>query len=160
MQVSSEGGRPSGREVAELARVHIERHYASAVGCGTTSIATLLGVSSSLLCHRYRAAYGVTIGQHVRRLRIGKARELLSSRSGQLIKEVAADVGYCRQSYRTFLNAFRAETGMPPSRYQRQALAPIQATPIEVEVPQQRPDQARSANLTHRLTPASTPRFR
>ena len=74
MQASSEGVRPSGREVAELARAHIECHYASAVGCGTTSIATLLGVSSSLLCHRYRATYGVTIGQHVRRLRIGKAR--------------------------------------------------------------------------------------
>lgn len=133
MLIPTEGGRPSGREIAALARQHIEDHYTSAEGCGTATIAALLGVSPSLLCHRYRAAHGVTIGQHVRRLRIGMARELLISQPDQLIKEIAAGVGYCRRSYRTFLNAFRAETGMSPSRYQRQALASMQEAPIKVE---------------------------
>lgn len=138
MGVFSEGEQRSGREVAELARAHIERHYASAIGCGTATIAELLGVSPSLLCHRYRDAHGVTIGQHVRRLRINMACELLGSRPGQLIKEVAADVGYCRQSYRAFLNAFRAETGMSPSHYQRRALASTRASQMEVEPPYRR----------------------
>ncbi len=138
MRVSRQGRRPSGREVAELAHAHIERHYATADGCGTATIADLLGVSPSVLCHRYRSAFGKTIGQHVRRLRIGKARELLSSQSDQLIKEVAADVGYGRQSYRTFLNAFRAETGMSPSRFQRRALAPARRRPVESGAPYRR----------------------
>jgi AraC-like DNA-binding protein len=71
----------------------------------------------------------VTIRQHVRKLRIRMARELLISRPDQLIKEVAAGVGYCRRSHRTFLNAFRAETGMSPSRYQHQT----RQRPLKVE---------------------------
>ncbi len=45
---------------------------------------------------------------------------------GHLERNVAASVGYVRASYRTFLNAFRAETGMSPTDYQAIASARAQ----------------------------------
>ncbi len=41
-------------------------------------------------------------------------------------------------SYRTFLNAFRAETGMSPSGFQRRALATVRAPAVEARTPYRR----------------------
>ena len=107
-------------ELAARASAFIQTHFAGPRGCSTADVARAVQVSPSHLCHRFRSTYGCTIGQQVRQLRIRLARRLLED-SDLLIKEVAADVGYLRSSYRTFLNAFRRETGVSPSEYRRVA---------------------------------------
>lgn len=107
---------PRGVYLARRARRHIELNYPATT---TAKLAWLLGVSDSFLCHRYRAAFGVTMGQDIRRLRIQLARRLIDREPERLIKEVAAAAGYKHTSYRSFFNAFRSETGMSPSTYQK-----------------------------------------
>jgi AraC-like DNA-binding protein len=104
-------------DLAAMARVLVHRHYDSPDRCGTTALARRLGISPSALCHRYRLAFDSTIGADVRRLRIEHACQLLRTAPDRLLKEVAAEVGYVHSTYRTFLNAFRAETGVAPTTY-------------------------------------------
>jgi AraC-like DNA-binding protein len=110
--------------------------FADPERCRTSAIAATLGVSESHLCHAYRDAYDRTIGQEVRRLRIRAACHLLE-RSDRLIKEVAAECGYGRSAYRTFLNAFRAETGIAPSTYRSLHLEkdPASTEPARLRLP-------------------------
>jgi AraC-like DNA-binding protein len=112
--IDGRSSRSSG--IAERAREIVLANFADPDRSRTSSIARSLGVSESHLCHAYRSAFDRTIGQDVRRLRIAMARHLLE-RTDRLIKEVAAECGYGRAAYRTFLNAFRAETEMAPSEY-------------------------------------------
>lgn len=104
------------QRLAEEARSYIRRHFAKPEGCSTGEVADILGVSPSHLCHLYRANFGRTIGEEIRFHRIRRARRLLRE-TDLLIKEIAAESGYLHASYRAFLNAFRAETGVPPSTY-------------------------------------------
>lgn len=111
--------RPFDRDrLAARARRIIETEYASSEGCDTRAIAERLGVSRSRLCHSYRRAYGTTIGQDVRARRIRLARHLLDEEPRRLVKEVAAQVGYGKRSYRTFFNSFRQVVGISPREYQ------------------------------------------
>lgn len=107
--------------VADQARQIVFSRYTDADACSTTRLADDLGVTASHLCHAYKAAFGTTIGNDLRRLRVDLAKRLLVQR-GLSIKQVAGLVGYEKATYRAFFNAFRAETGMPPSRYRRMAL--------------------------------------
>lgn len=114
-------GASSKREtVARRARGIIEKSFADD-DCDTRAIARRLGVTRSRLCHFYRDAYDSTVGQDIRSLRVEAACRLLEADPGALIKEVAGAVGFGRRSYRTFLNSFRQEMGVPPREYQRQA---------------------------------------
>ena len=106
-----------GRDPATEARDIVRRCHASAEGCRTATIAAQLGISASALCHRYRLRYDSTIGADVRRLRIERACRMLRADPDRLLKEVAAEVGYVHAAYRTFLNAFRRETGVAPTTY-------------------------------------------
>jgi len=106
-----------GRDLATEARDIVRRCYASSEGCSTAAIAATLGISASALCHRYRLRFDSTIGADVRRLRIERACRMLRADPDRLLKEVAAEVGYVHAAYRTFLNAFRRETGVAPTTY-------------------------------------------
>ena len=116
--VSDARRRPTQDALAMEARAYIEQRYMDAEGCGTTAVAEALGVTASHLCHAYRQTFRVTLGNDLRRLRIRLARQLLADPT-RSIKEVAAEVGYARATYRAFFNAFRAESGMSPSAYRR-----------------------------------------
>lgn len=113
MSTAGKGNRNHALEARQLVRLYYDRPD----HCSTGAIARRLGLSPSALCHRYRIAFGSTIGTDVRHLRIRRALELLREDPGRLFKEVAAEVGYTRAAYRTFLNAFRLETGMSPTTY-------------------------------------------
>lgn len=101
---------------AAAAKRHILGSFDDPLGCSTTQIARALGVAPSYLCHAFKERFGITIGAYVRALRIQKAVSLLST-TDLMLKEIAADVGYARTTYRAFLNAFRVETGMSPTEY-------------------------------------------
>lgn len=112
----------SGNSIAQSARQIIERRFQETDPCTTRAIARRLGVSRSHLCHCYRDRYDSTISEDVRERRIALARRLIREDPDALVKEIAASVGFRRRSYRTFLNAFRKETGMSPRAFRRRVV--------------------------------------
>ena len=63
----------------------------------------------------FKQIYGITPRQHLRDLRINKAKELL--KQGVPVTQVCYDVGY--ESLPTFSNAFKRGTGYSPKEYQK-----------------------------------------
>ena len=114
---------PSPESIARAARRIIEEEFRRTEPCTTRAIARRLGVSRSRLCHCYKDRYDSTISEDVRERRIDMARRMIRDDPSALVKEIAASVGYRQRSYRTFLNAFRKETGMAPRAFRRRVLA-------------------------------------
>jgi len=118
---------PGPGDLAVRARRTLAERYVDGSACSTGALADEFGVTASHLCHVYKDAWGVTIGSDVRRLRIELAKRLLAYPELS-IKQVAGMVGYRDATYRAFFNAFREETGMPPSRYRRATLRSYDST--------------------------------
>jgi AraC-like DNA-binding protein len=79
-------------------------------------LATILNMSESNLRSRFRTATGLSLGHHIRRLRIQKACSLLAS-SPLRIYEIAEA---CRfSSVYSFSRSFRVGVGVSPSQYRR-----------------------------------------
>ncbi|GAA5483084.1 HTH-type transcriptional activator RhaR [Haloferula sargassicola] len=74
------------------------------------------GVSPTHLSRMVKQRTGRTLREHLRRIRVAHACELLSV-SGTRVTEVALDVGY--QSLSHFAKAFREETGKSPGEWAR-----------------------------------------
>jgi len=79
-------------------------------------MARALGISSSHLRARFRASCGVSLGRHLRRLRMEKACGLLRLSSGR-VSEVAEQCGF--NSIFSFSRAFRTAYGISPLAYRR-----------------------------------------
>ncbi len=80
--------------------------------------AAALGISASHLRTRFRESCGVTIGKHVRRLRLEKARGLLRL-STRRVSEIAEMCGF--SSVYTFSRAFHAAYSVAPLEYRKGA---------------------------------------
>jgi AraC-like DNA-binding protein len=81
-------------------------------------MAFALGISASHLRARFRESCGVTIGKHVRQLRLEKARGLLRL-SSRRVSEIAEMCGF--SSIYTFSRAFHAAYGVAPLGYRKGA---------------------------------------
>jgi AraC-like DNA-binding protein len=79
-------------------------------------IARSLGISSSHLRARFRASCGVSLGRHLRRLRMEKACGLLKL-SPNRVSEIAEQCGF--NSIFSFSRAFRTAYGLSPMAYRR-----------------------------------------
>lgn len=83
-------------------------------------LARTLGISSSHLRARFRASCGVSIGRHLRRLRLEQACGLL--RLGpQRVSEIAEQCGFA--SIYSFSRAFRTAYGVSPLAYRHSGRA-------------------------------------
>lgn len=60
--------------------------------------------------------YGCGIAEHIRRLRIEKAKTLLANQPKMKISEVASACGFSDYNY--FITVFKRVAGMPPKKYQ------------------------------------------
>ena len=89
-----------------------------------SDLAGAAGVHPVYLSRAFRAAYGCTPGDYLRRLRIERAQRLLAE-SDVPLSQVAVAVGYYDQSH--FTGAFRRATGTTPAQYRK-----IQTFPAEV----------------------------
>jgi AraC-like DNA-binding protein len=78
------------------------------------AMARSLGISASHLRARFRASCGVSIGRHLRRLRLEKACGLLRL-SQSRVTEIAEACGF--SSIYSFSRAFRSAYGVPPMAY-------------------------------------------
>ncbi|OAM90544.1 helix-turn-helix transcriptional regulator [Termitidicoccus mucosus] len=81
-------------------------------------MAAALGISASHLRTRFRESCGVTIGRHVRWLRLEKARGLLRL-STRRVSEIAEMCGF--SSVYTFSRAFHAAYSVAPLEYRKGA---------------------------------------
>lgn len=81
---------------------------------GIKEIALALGISQSHLRARFRASCGVSLGRHLRRLRLEKACGLLRLTPNR-VSEVAEQCGF--NSIYHFSRAFHAEYGISPMAY-------------------------------------------
>jgi len=75
-------------------------------------ISAHLGIGKTQLYEVAQRLYGCGIAEHVRNLRIEKAKRLLRDRNELTLAEVAAQCGYSDYNY--FIAVFSRETGSPP----------------------------------------------
>ncbi|MDD6034451.1 MAG: AraC family transcriptional regulator [Oscillospiraceae bacterium] len=107
--------RLSGITYVRRAVACIERHYASSLK--VQDIAKEAGVSRSYLQLVFQKEMGCGVSSYVNRLRISKAKFLLTNTMLPLA-DIACQVGF--NSRQNFVLAFRRETGIPPSVFRKQ----------------------------------------
>ena len=96
------------------ARSLVEQRWRSNVGL--TDLAETVGVHPVHLARSFRTHYGVTVGEHVRALRIAHARERIAA--GDALASVASEAGFADQSH--FTRCFTRAMGVTPAAYRRQ----------------------------------------
>lgn len=74
------------------------------------------GISPAHLARSFREAFGVTVGERIRDLRLEEAAEQLR-RSDRPISDIATEAGFADQSHLT--RAFKRRFGTTPARYRR-----------------------------------------
>jgi AraC family transcriptional regulator len=79
-----------------------------------SELATLAGVHRVHLVREFRRNYGVTIGEHMRKLRLDYASQLLGQTNLPL-REIAAACRFADQSH--FTKQFKKLSGMTPAEY-------------------------------------------
>lgn len=96
------------------ARDLVHAHVSEPLSMG--DIASAVGVHPATLARGFRRAYGCTIGEMQRQLRLEAAVAELAE-TGRPVAEVALRAGFYDQSH--FTNLFRRTYGLTPARYRR-----------------------------------------
>ena len=96
----------------ERAREYLHAHFAEKILF--SALAELVGVHQVYLAREFRRAFGCTMGEYVRRLRIETACRKISI-SDLPFDEIALTVGFYDQSH--FSNVFKRLTGTTPAQY-------------------------------------------
>jgi AraC family transcriptional regulator len=81
---------------------------------GLSGLAQLVGVHPVTLARAFRQAFGCTVGEYIRNLRIERATMQLADTDLSLA-EIALGAGFSDQSH--FSNLFRQHTGFSPSKF-------------------------------------------
>lgn len=111
------------RNFLELLERTIHQNYSNP-GFGLQMLSTKMKVGGRQIQRRLKALLGCAPSEFLRDFRLEQSLRHLHL--GTTIKEVAQAVGFSSQSY--FASCFKAEFGMTPSDYQRQAHFSINAT--------------------------------
>jgi AraC family transcriptional regulator len=107
--------RKSGNGWADRARRLIEEEFASPLSLA--GIASAVGVHPVHLARQFRAAHGCTVGEYIRRMRVGFARRELAMTSKSMA-EIAVSAGFSDHSQLT--KTFKRLTGRTPTAYRQQ----------------------------------------
>jgi AraC-like DNA-binding protein len=102
-----------GDELIDRTTSYLLEHFASPE-LSLGELAGVLGISPAQLSRRFKAVHGVAPAAYLRRVRLQKARELLT-RSDATLQTIADQCGYRSAFY--FSRVFTHETGRPPSHY-------------------------------------------
>jgi AraC family transcriptional regulator len=114
-EIGAETGRPRWLEQARD-RIHAELSHRPSL----SSLAQAVGVHPVTLARAFRHAFGCTVGEYVRQLRIERAAHQLAG-TELTLAEIALAAGFSDQSH--FSNMFREKTGLSPSKF-RQVVRP------------------------------------
>lgn len=84
-----------------------------------TALCNHFSIGKTYLYEITNSTYGTGVAEHIRRLRMEKARKLLFEHADWPISEIAASCGF--RDYNYFIASFKKETGLSPRQYRRQA---------------------------------------
>jgi len=98
----------------DLVRQYLAEHYPEDISSETLS--ARFGFVPSYLSKVFRRQTGISPTEYLTGLRMAKAKELLASKPGLLIRDAAMLVGYKDPYY--FSKLFKKATGLWPSEYQ------------------------------------------
>jgi AraC family transcriptional regulator len=113
---SSDPVRPERRLPQWLGRIREMLHEESASRLTLAELAHCAGRHPVQVCRQFHHRSRCTIGEYVRRLRVGHAQSLLAT-SELSLAEIALACGFSDQSH--FTRAFRSLTGLPPRQYRK-----------------------------------------
>ncbi len=103
------------RAIEQMKLFYFQKHRVA-------GLATLCGMSESHFTRLFRAAFGTTPIDWLRRERISQAKRRLAE-TRDAIKEIAAQVGYGDHYF--FSKDFKQLVGVPPSEYRRREAARV-----------------------------------
>ncbi|AKJ65659.1 helix-turn-helix domain-containing protein [Kiritimatiella glycovorans] len=106
-----QGYNRSNAKVREIMN-YLAEHYTEPISLD--DVAQAVNLSRFRAAHLVKEVTGKTILQHVKRMRVQKARELLDQ-SERNYADIAYELGFSDQSY--FIKQFRELTGTTPARY-------------------------------------------
>jgi AraC family transcriptional regulator len=95
-----------------MARLHDDPLMSPSLG----ELAKLADVHPAHLARTFRRVHGVSVGEYLRNLRVGLARQALRDRQLS-IADIATQAGFTDQSH--FAKVFRRQTGQTPSDFRR-----------------------------------------
>ena len=101
-------------ELVKRIESYLSAHYTENIS--NDMLSALFGFVPSYLSKIFKKQTGVSPNEYVTRLRMEKARELLESRPGLLVRDAALFVGFNDPYY--FSKLFKKVTGQMPSKYQ------------------------------------------
>ena len=101
-------------EHVRRALVYIARHYREKITL--EKVAGHVGLSKYRISHLMKEVTGQTIFQHVKRMRVEKAQELLSG-TDESYSEITYTLGFTDQS--AFIKQFRELTGTTPAKFRK-----------------------------------------
>lgn len=114
------GGRPGAGEGTIAAVVaHVDESFTDP-SLSLTALSDRFGLSADYLSRRFKQRTGANFLDYLNRLRVARARELLSAPHA-LIKRVGGAAGFASEV--SFRRVFRRYEGVSPGEYRRQALA-------------------------------------
>lgn len=93
---------------------YIQEHFAEDIDA--MQVANVFGIGKTQLYEITKQSYGVGIAEHIRRLRIGRAKRLLEESPDLTLSEIAYQCGF--KDYNYFITVFKKNVGMPPKAYQ------------------------------------------
>lgn len=92
---------------------YIKYHLASDLSA--KNISHIFGVGKTALYEITGKLYGEGLANHVRKLRIEKAKDAIRENGNTKVSSIAEEVGFTDYSY--FIVAFKKETGMTPKKF-------------------------------------------
>lgn len=95
---------------------YILKHFTENIG--VSHICEKFQIGKTSLYEIAKQNYGIGIAEHIRNLRIEKAKILLVDRPEMRISEIAAECGF--DDYNYFITVFKRTTGQPPKQFRRQ----------------------------------------
>lgn len=94
---------------------YISRHFTEDLN--VPKLCRHFGIGRTQLYEIAHENYGIGIAEHIRRLRIKKAQDLLVDSPELSISDIASACGF--HDYNYFISVFKKMTGMPPQKYRR-----------------------------------------
>lgn len=107
-------GTQAALDIVEEAILAVERALDEGRRIGVDEVAERLYTSRSKLCATFKAQTGESLGTHIRRRRMERAKDLLAD-SALTIAQVAERLGYPQQA--AFAQAFKQHTGTTPTAW-------------------------------------------
>lgn len=93
---------------------YISEHYLDDIG--VSALCDKFGIGKTFLYEIVKQNYGVGLAEYIRKLRIGKAKELLLSDPSLSLAEIASQCGF--KDYNYFITVFKRMEGIPPKQFQ------------------------------------------